>query len=159
MCIRDRYDGTSGGHLGVKKTYDKIRKLFFWLHLRHDLEEWVRTCEICAANKGPQTRTRGKMRQYNFGLPFERITIDTAEPSPVTDDGNRYIMVVSDYFTKWVEVYAILNQEVTTHSNQKELVHNFCSRYGAPMEIHTDQGRNFESGVFKDCLLYTSRCV
>ena len=57
-------------------------------------------------------------------------------------------MVVGDYFTKWVEAYAIPNQEVT--SVAKELVHNFCCRYGAPMEIHTDQGRYLESGVFKE---------
>ena len=69
------HDGTSGGHLGVNKPLDKIRKQFYWLHLRHDIEEWVRTCEICAASKGPQTRSRGKMRQYNVGLPFERIDV------------------------------------------------------------------------------------
>ena len=57
-------------------------------------------------------------------------------------------MVVGDYFTKWVEAYAIPNQEVTTVA--KQLVHNLCCRYGAPMEIHTDQGRNFETGVFKE---------
>ena len=60
--------------------------------------------------------------------------------------GNRYIMVIGDYFAKWVEAYAIPNQEVTTVV--KQLVHNFCCRYGSPMEIHTDQGRPFESGVF-----------
>ena len=79
----------SGGHLGVKKTLDKIRTRFYWLHLRHDVEEWVGSCEICAASKGPQTRRLGKMRQYNIGVPFERIAIDIAEPFPVTDDGNR----------------------------------------------------------------------
>ena len=41
--------------------------------------------------------------RYN-GLHFERIAIDIAGPFPVTDDGNQYIMVVGDYFTKWVEV-------------------------------------------------------
>ena len=62
-------------------------------------------------------------------------------------------MVVGDYFTKWMEAYAIPNQEATTVA--KQLVHNFCCRYGAPMETHTDQGRNFESGVLKElcCLL------
>ena len=88
------------------------------------------------------------MRQYNVGQPFERIAIDIAGPFPVTDDGNRYIMVIGDYFTKWVEAYAIPNQEVTIVA--KKLVHYFCCRYGAPMEIHTDQGRNFESRVFKE---------
>ena len=87
------------------------------------------------------------MRHCVVGMSFERIAIDTAGPFPVTDNGNVYIMVVGDYFTKWVEIYAIANQ-VTTAA--KELVHNFCCRYAAPMEIHMDQGRNFESGVFKE---------
>ena len=43
------------------------------------------------------------MRQYNIGLPFEIISVDIAGRFPVTDDGNRYIMLVGDYFTKWVE--------------------------------------------------------
>ena len=87
------------------------------------------------------------MRQYNVGLPFERIAIDIAGPFPVTDDGNRYIMVVGDYFTKWVEVYAIPNQEVTTVA--KQLVHNFCCRYGAPMAVsytHLDVYKRQVSG-------------
>ena len=78
--LKEMHDGTSGGHLGVNKTLDKIRKWFYWLHLCYDVEEWVQTCEICAATKGPQTRSRGKMRQYNVGLPFERIGIDFAGP-------------------------------------------------------------------------------
>ena len=65
--LKEVHDGTSGGHLGVKKPLDKIRKRFYWLHPRYGVEEWVRTCEICAASKGPQTRSNGKMRQYNVG--------------------------------------------------------------------------------------------
>ena len=51
--------------------------------------------------------------RYNVGLSFERIAIDIAVPFPVTDNVNRYIMTVGDYFTKWVKAYAIPNQEVT----------------------------------------------
>ena len=119
--LKEMDDGTAGGHLGVNKTLDKIRKRFYWLHLRHDVEEWVRMCEICAASKGPQTRSRGKMRQYNVGLPFERIAIDIAGPFPVTDYGNRYIMVVRDYFTKWVEAVSY------THLDVYKRQHTECS--------------------------------
>ena len=52
--------------------------------------------------------------RYNVGLLFERIVIDVAGPFPVTDDGNRCIIVVSDYFTKWLEAYPIPSQKVTT---------------------------------------------
>ena len=40
--------------------------------------------------------------------------MDIASPFSVTEDGNKYIMVISDYFSKWPELYAISNQEATT---------------------------------------------
>ena len=58
---------------------------------------------------------------------------------------------VGDYFTKWVEAYAIPNQEVTIVP--KALVYSFCScSYGIPVEIQTDQGKHIVSGVFKEFL-------
>ena len=100
--------------------------------------------------QGPTRQKQGENETvgYNVGSPFDRISIGIAEPLSVTDDVNWYIMVVGDYFTKWVEVYAIPHLEVTTVT--KALVHNFSCRYGVTMEIHTDQRRNFESGVFKE---------
>jgi hypothetical protein len=52
-------------------------------------------------------------------------------------------LVAMDYFTKWPEVYAILNQEASTIA--ETLVTNFFCRSGIPRELHSDQGRNFES--------------
>jgi transposase InsO family protein len=54
-----------------------------------------------------------------------------------------------DYFTKWPEVYAIPNQEASTVA--EALVSNFC-RFGVPMELHSDQGRNFESSLLWEVL-------
>jgi transposase InsO family protein len=87
------------------------------------------------------------MKQYNVGLPFERIAIDVAGPFPETDQGNKYILVVMDYFSKWPEVFALPNQEAATIS--QTLVNEVFSRFGVPLEIHSDQGRNFESNIFK----------
>jgi len=47
-----------------------------------------------------------------------------------------------DYFTKYPEVYAIPNQEASTVADA--LVTNFFCRFGVPMELHSDQCRNFE---------------
>ena len=81
------------------------------------------------------------MQIYNVGVPFERIAIDIAGPFPVSDYGNRYILVVADYFSKWPEVFPIPNQEACTVA--EEIVLNWISRYGVPLELHSDQGRNF----------------
>ncbi len=56
------------------------------------------------------------------------------------------MLIVQDYFTKWVEAYALPNQEAVTVA--EVLVREFVSRFGVPMILHSDQGWNFESAVF-----------
>ncbi|CAK1594641.1 unnamed protein product [Parnassius mnemosyne] len=56
------HNGCSEGHLGVKRTLLKIRDRFNWVHCRNDVEDWYRKCSICAAVKGPQTRSRGALK-------------------------------------------------------------------------------------------------
>ncbi len=87
------------------------------------------------------------MKKYNVGASFERMAIDVAGPFPVINDGNRFILVASDYFSKWPDAYAISNQEAVTVA--KVLVDNWISRFGVPLELHSDQTRNFESDVFQ----------
>jgi hypothetical protein len=53
-----------------------------------------------------------------------------------------------DYFTKWPEAYAIPNQEASTEA--EVLVTNFFCRFGIPRELHSDQGRNFESRLLQE---------
>jgi hypothetical protein len=52
-----------------------------------------------------------------------------------------------DYFTKWPEAYAIPNQEAATVA--EGLVTNFFCHFGGPRELHSDQGRNFESRLMQ----------
>ncbi|UYV66849.1 K02A2.6-like [Cordylochernes scorpioides] len=146
--LREVHSGASGSHFGVTKTLRKVRERFYWVYCREDVENWCRRCTTCAASKGPQTRSRGKMREYKVGAPFERIAIDVAGPFPVTEDGNKYLLVAMDYFTKWPEVYAIPNQEAATVA--RVLVDNLICRFGVPLELHSDQGRNFESEIFRE---------
>jgi transposase InsO family protein len=89
------------------------------------------------------------MEQYIFVALFERIAIHVAVPFPRSGQGNRYILIAMDYFTKWPEVYAVPNQEATTIG--EALVTDFC-RFGIPREFHSDQGRNFESHLLQEVL-------
>ncbi|CAK1594350.1 unnamed protein product [Parnassius mnemosyne] len=142
------HSGCSGGHMGVKRTLLKIRERFYWVHYRDDVEDWCRKCTTCAAVKGPQILSRGALKLYNVGAPLERIAIDVAGPFPESESGNKYFMVVMDYFTKWPEVFAIPNQETSTVADK--LVHEVFCRFGVPLEIHSDQGRSFESQIFQE---------
>ena len=77
---------------------------------------------------------------------MERLGVDVLRPFPVTDSGNRYVLVAMDYFTKWPEAYAVPDQSAATTAER--LVEEMFDRFGVPAELHSDQGRNFESQVF-----------
>ena len=67
------------------------------------------------------------MRQYNAGV---SIALDILGPLPLSNKGNKYILVVSDYFTKWPEAYSLPNQEATIVA--EVLVKEFVSCFGVP---------------------------
>jgi transposase InsO family protein len=90
------------------------------------------------------------MYQYNVGAPFERIAIDVSGPFPRSDQVNRCLLIAVDYFTKWPEAYGIPHQEASTVADV--LVTNFFSRFGIPRELHSNQGRNFESRLLQEIL-------
>ena len=92
--------------------------------------------------------TPGLLNQYIVGAPLERIALDILAPLPVTLQGSEYIIVISDYFTKWTECYIFSNQEATTVADK--LVNEFISRFGVPQQLHNDQGTNFESNVMAE---------
>ena len=141
--LRQFHDEASGGHLGTMKTLQKIRERFYWVNCSDDVKDWCRKCPTCSASNGPAHKRRARMQQYVVGSPFERVALDILGPLPETDAGNKYALVVVDYFSKWVEAYAIPNQETTTLADV--LIKEFITRFGVPLELHSDQGRNFES--------------
>ncbi len=138
----------TAGHFGVTKTLRRVRERFYWARNHQDVSDWCRSCTACASRKGPMRRPRAPMAQYNVGVPIERVALDILGPLPVSEAGNKYLLIVADYFTKWPEGYPLPNQEATTVA--EALVREFVCRFGVPREIHSDQGRNFESLVFTE---------
>jgi hypothetical protein len=148
FVLTQLHNSVTGGHLGIKKTLSKVRERFSWFKQRQDVENWCRHCDICASKKRPNKKPRAPLQQYNVGAPLERIAVDILGPLPRTNKGNRYLLVVGDYFSKWSEAIPIRDQEAITVANK--LVDRVISILGVPMEIHSDQGSNFESQVFKE---------
>ena len=151
--IKYYHDIPSAGHLGTEKTLERIKNKFYWPNIKESVEKYVKTCSRCSARKNPVDKRVAPLRQYLVGEPMERIEIDVMGPLPLSLKGNKYILVVCDCFTKWTEAYAIPNQEAETVV--KVIVNEFLCRFGTPLQIHSDQGRNFESQLFQQmCQLF-----
>ncbi len=138
----------TAGHLGRNKTLPKVQERYYWVRMTADVRSYVKQCTGCARKKSPPKKHRAPLKQLPVGAPMERIAIDVLGPLTETADGNSFILVVGDYHTKWMETYAIPNQQAETVASK--LVEQFVCRFGVPAELHSDQGRNFESQVFKE---------
>ncbi|MCG7879381.1 MAG: RNase H-like domain-containing protein, partial [Candidatus Thiodiazotropha endolucinida] len=142
------HDSIVGGHFGVRKTLGKVRQKYYWAGLYNYVEQYVKSCDVCARRKPPPRTKRAPMQIVGSGYPMERIATDILGPLPETESGNRYILVIGDYFTKWVEAFAIPDQ--TAQTVARCLVKEVVSRFGVPTYIHSDQGRQFESAVYQE---------
>ncbi|KAL6421167.1 hypothetical protein ACFW04_013729 [Cataglyphis niger] len=125
--LKEVYDSPSGGHFG-------------------DVEDWCRSCRVCIAKRGPSDKGRSEMQIYNAGVPFERVQLDVVDPFPMSSSGNKYLLVITDCFIKWVEAFPLKN--VRAKTVEQTFVNQLISKFGVPSEVHTGQGRNFDSRLF-----------
>ena len=102
--LRQLHDSPTGGHYGENKTLDKIRQRYYWAKCGLDVKLWCKLCIVCAAKKGSKI-IRSPLQQCEVGSPLERIAMDFQGPFPETESGNRHLLVIMDYFTRWPEAY------------------------------------------------------
>ncbi len=142
------HDSVLSGHLGYKKTLEKIFQKFYWFGVREDVRIYIASCEICGANSLPNHHPRAPLGDMRVGAPLDRLSTDMLGPLPLTPRGNRYIMVVTDHFSKWVELAATPDQTVQTCA--QIILNEVIARFGCPLSLHSDQGRNYESSLFAE---------
>jgi len=89
-----------------------------------------------------------RLRKIVTGAPMDIVAADILSCLPVTEDGLLYILVLTDYFTKWACAFALPDAEPSTC--MRIMYDGFFAQFGLPNQLHTDQGRNFESKLFHD---------
>jgi len=148
QILEELHASCTSGHMGVKKTLARVRQRFFWMKMRSDVEIFCKQCIKCASRSRRSRKMKASMKQYIVGEPLERVGMDIMGPLPCSDYGNKYVLVVADYFTKWLTAIPIANQEAATVASH--FVEKFVSVFGVPKQLHTDQGTNFQSRLFRE---------
>jgi hypothetical protein len=119
--------------------------------MRTSVREYVRECLVCAKNKPGGHGKQHKLVQFQVGAKFELIGMDLVGPLPLTDSKNRYLLTVTDYWTRWCEAYPIPNKESKTVANA--FMTRWVTQHGTPLSILTDQGKEFVSELFHECCI------
>lgn len=147
QVLRYCHDLRSSGHLGQNKTISRLKKTVYWYGMSTDCGLYVSTCKTCNTQKKPCRKAKAQLGQYHAGVPFERIHIDILGPLPITTQGNKYILVIIDQFTKWLECCPLPCQNAETVA--KALMDSTLSRFGCPLELHSDQGKNVDGNLIR----------
>ena len=138
------HDTPMAGHLGTKKTLERIRQDFYWPGVNSDVRKHCRSCDPCQRTtpKGHTTRVPvGKVPLV--GEPFTKVGIDLVGPiKPASTRGHRYILVVVDYATRYPEAVPLRGIDAETVA---EALWQMWTRVGVPKEVLTDMGTQFVS--------------
>ena len=135
-----------GGHLGWNTVANHLSTRYFWPRITQDVKKYIKSCTECQRNKVSNLE-KGKQTLQPIPVPqgvWQQIGIDLMGPFPESPEGHLYVFTAIDYFSKWVELFALKDKTAESVGN---CLFSLMCRYG-PAKIHiTDQGREFCNAV------------
>ena len=145
------HDGPCGGHFANKRTAHKVLRMgYYWPSLFKDAKKYVKAYDSCQRMGQPNHRDEIPLNPQVILEPFERWELDFIGPINPPSNQRVYILVRTDYMTKWVEAKALL--KANEESVLTFLFEEIFVRFGFPRELVTDGGPPFNSHGFKDTL-------
>ena len=100
-----------------RRTLSRLREWFYWPGFSQEVRDWYRNCYSCGAKKTNTPCGQAELQSLLPGYPLQIMAMDIMRPSPETPNRIRYVLVATDYFTSWMEAYAIPNLTAETVAN------------------------------------------
>lgn len=141
----------TAGHLGYSRTLSRIRLKYYWPRLAPVVKRYVQTCLDCQRRKTPPVKPAGLLHSVQIPqAPFAQVGMDLLGPFPVSSAGNRWIIVVTDYLTRYAETGAL--QRGTAAEAARFFIEAVVLRHGAPAVVITDRGSAFTAALLDTVL-------
>jgi hypothetical protein len=139
------HDDKSAGHRGFDTTSKSIRSLYYWNYLPKELYEYCRSCPKCQEFNYACLNSKAPLKPIIVNRPWQLVGIDVTGPFNLSEDGNKYIILAIDHFTKYIESMATnsFSAEITADF----ILKNIICRHGMVESILSDRGVNFESEI------------
>lgn len=135
-------------HPGGRATLGLLRDRYVWPSMARDCKSWVRQCLACQRSKVLRHTRSPPATFETTDQRFSDVHIDIVGPLPHSK-GFQYILTCVDRFTRWPEAFPMSDQ--TAETTAFTFYSGWVARFGVPKKIITDQGRQFESDLFR-CL-------
>ena len=134
------------GHLGIDRTTELIKSRFYWPLMDDEIKHFVTQICPCVKIKKLHIMKAVTMQSISTPEPLEIISMDFLYLDK-SNGGYQYLLVVTDLFTKFTQVYATRNNEGKTAA--EKFYNDFILKFGLPGKILHDQGKEFDNNLFK----------
>ncbi|RWS28099.1 pol polyprotein-like protein [Leptotrombidium deliense] len=144
------HDDCIGAHLGLFKTYEKLKSRFYFPKMKKYIQKYIKSCVECQTRKFPIQLPGGLLQPITIGGVCDKFGIDILGPFPKSYRDNKYAIVATEYFTKYAIVRCF--PDATAAMTAQFLVENIICTFGAPREVITDRGVQFRSSLMQEVI-------
>lgn len=141
------HDSALGGHNSGCKTFTKLSRVATWSGVRGDCLKYAKSCPTCQKSKPRGGKPPGLLQSIKSQHPWQIAACDVMGPFPRSPSGNQYLLVVTDHFSKWVELFPL--RKLTSQKVWDCLLETF-TMFGFPAQLVTDNASYFTSKIFAD---------
>ncbi|XP_045541479.1 uncharacterized protein LOC123722976 [Papilio machaon] len=145
--LKSFHDSPTAGHQGIERTLQRIREHFFFTGMRRYVTEYLKNCVDCLKYKAANQKPAGLLQTPVLQQRSEVLAVDLFGPLPEGDQGQRWVLLVEDVATRWVELFSLV--EATAENCAKLLIEEYFLRYGLPRRVVSDNGTQFISSVMQ----------
>lgn len=146
--IHQCHDLAVSGHFGYYKTLGRVQEDYYWPKMRGDILKYIKSCHVCGEQKHVNEARMGLMgREKKVRYPFQFLAVDMMGPFPRSSQGNSYLLVAADWFTKYTLLCPMRKANAAKIVNFLE--NEIFLVYGVPQVIICDNGTEFNNNSLK----------
>ena len=98
--LQELHARVTGDHLGEETMLNRLRECLYWPGCSQSVSDWCKTCASCATRKSSSLKRSAPLQTIAARYPMQVVAVEALGPLPETEQGNRYVLVAGDYFTK-----------------------------------------------------------
>jgi hypothetical protein len=139
--LREAHGQFLAGHFGVSKTKERLLQSYYWSNMEKDISEHLQRCDRCQITRKNVASPELLSPLPQCTEPNQRVHADLFGPLKNADGDRKFILCITDAFTKYVELVVLPNKEALTVATA--ILNRWICRHGLPLEFLTDQGKEF----------------
>ncbi|KAJ0169595.1 hypothetical protein K1T71_014780 [Dendrolimus kikuchii] len=153
--MKELHESPTTGHWGLERTLQKIKQNYYFKNMRSYVAQYLKSCDLCQKYKSSNLKPAGLLQTPVPQQRFEVLAMDLFGPLPEGDGGEKWILLIEDVASRWVELFALC--DATAESCARVLLEEVFLRYGFPRRIISDNGTQFVSAVMQKALFVLGR--